>query len=318
MMVKTAPNIYRKYITVDKNKQPVLYVKLQKALYGCLRSALLFYLKFVGDIESQGFELNPYDPCVANKMIHHKQFTMVWHVDDIKMSHDEEEVVTQMITWLKSIYGEDMRVSRGRVHDYRGMTLDFTKKGEVKVTMIDYLKKVISDFPEEITGTAVTPATTNLYDVRADDERTTLGEEQARAFHHAVAQLLFATARARKDIQHTVAFLTTRVKSPDEDDWTKLKRLRKYIRGTIYIPLILRADSLNIVKWWVDASCANHGDCKGHTGATMSMGKGSITGILKKRRSTQEAPPRRNLWASTTWHPRCYGLAILSRPKATN
>jgi hypothetical protein len=122
-------------------------VKLQKALYGCLRSALIFYLKFVGDIESQGFELNPYDPCVANKMINHKQFTMVWHVDKIKMSHDEEEEVTRMIKWLKSIYGEDMRVSRGRVHDYLGMTLDFTKKGEVKVTMIDYLKKVISDFP---------------------------------------------------------------------------------------------------------------------------------------------------------------------------
>jgi hypothetical protein len=69
LMVKTAPNIYRKYITVDANNQPVIYVKLQKALYGCLRSALLFYLKFVGDIESQGFALNPYDPCVANKVI---------------------------------------------------------------------------------------------------------------------------------------------------------------------------------------------------------------------------------------------------------
>jgi hypothetical protein len=135
--------------------------------------------------------------------------------------------------------------------------------------------------------------TTNLYDVRTDDERTTLGEEQARAFHHAVAQRFFATARARKDIQHTVAFLTTRVKSPDEDDWTKLKRLLKYIRGTIYMPLILRADSLNIVKWWVDASYATHGDCKGHTGATMSMGKGSITVISKKQkintRSSTEA-----------------------------
>jgi hypothetical protein len=59
LMVKTAPNIYRKYITVYAKNQPVLYVKLQKALYGCLRSALLFYLKFGGDIESQGFALNP-------------------------------------------------------------------------------------------------------------------------------------------------------------------------------------------------------------------------------------------------------------------
>jgi hypothetical protein len=222
LMVKTAPNIYRKYITVDSNNQPVLYVKLQKALYGCLRSALLFCQKFVGDIESQGFELNPYDPCVANKMINHKKITMVWHVDDIKMSHEEEKEITRMITWLKNIYGDDTIVSRGRMHDYLGMTLDFTKKGEVKITMIDYLNGVINDFPEEITGTAMSPATTHIYDVRPDKERTVLGEEQARAFHHAVAQLLFANARARKDIQHTVAFLTTRVKSPDEDDWTGL------------------------------------------------------------------------------------------------
>jgi N-acetylglucosamine kinase-like BadF-type ATPase len=137
---------------------------------------------------------------------------------------------------------------------------------------------------EIITGTAITPATVNLFDVRPEHERKVLGEEQARAFHHSVAQLLLATTRARKDIQHTVAFLTTRVKSPDEDDWMKLKRLLKYTRGTIYMPLILKADSLNIVKRWVDASHATHGDCKGHTGATMSMGTGSITGILKKQK----------------------------------
>jgi hypothetical protein len=64
---------------------------------------------------------------------------------------------------------------------------------------------------------------------------------------------MFATTRARKDIQHMVVFLTTRVKSPDEDDWMKIKRLLKYIRGTIYMQLILKADRLNIVKWCVDA-----------------------------------------------------------------
>jgi hypothetical protein len=284
LMVKTAPNIYRNYITVDAKNQPVLYVKLQKALYGCLRSALLFYLKFVGDIESQGFTLNPYDLCVANKVINGKKITAVWHVEDIKMSHVDEKEVSKLITWLKSVYGEDMGLSRGKVHDYLGMTIDFTNKGEVKVTMIDYLKGVINDFPEVITGTAMPPATANLFDVIPEDERKVLGEEQARAFHHPVAQLLFATTRARKDTQHTVAFLTTRVKSPDEDDWMKLKRLLKYIRGTIYMPLILKADCLNIVKWWVDASYATHGDCKGHTGATMSMGTGSITVISKKQK----------------------------------
>jgi hypothetical protein len=50
------------------------------------------------------------------------------------------------------------------------------------------------------------------------------------------------------------------------------------------MPLILKADSLDIVKWWVDVSYATHGNCKGHTGATMSMGTGSITGISKKQK----------------------------------
>jgi hypothetical protein len=52
LMVKTAPNIYRKFISLDKKGNSILYVKLQKALYGCLRSALLLYLKLVNDLET--------------------------------------------------------------------------------------------------------------------------------------------------------------------------------------------------------------------------------------------------------------------------
>jgi hypothetical protein len=50
------------------------------------------------------------------------------------------------------------------------MTLGYTQKGEVKITMIDYLKGVINGFLEIVTGTAITPATTNLCDVRPDKE----------------------------------------------------------------------------------------------------------------------------------------------------
>jgi hypothetical protein len=148
-MVNTAPKIYKKYISVDANTQPVLYVKLQKALYGYLRSAVVFYQKPMRDIESQGFEINPYNPCVANSMINGKQFTMVWHVDDINMSHEDKKEVTRMITWLKSIYSEDMRVSRGKIQDYLGMTVDFTKKGEVKVTMMYLPKRLDKRLPRD-------------------------------------------------------------------------------------------------------------------------------------------------------------------------
>jgi hypothetical protein len=62
-------------------------------------------------------------------------------VDDIKMSHKDPKEVTKVIDWLK-IYGKNMHVSRGLVHDYLRMTLDYSTRGEVKVkvTMDDYLK----------------------------------------------------------------------------------------------------------------------------------------------------------------------------------
>ena len=42
---------------------------MQKAMYGMMRALLLFYLKLVDELIADGFELNPYDPCVANKMV---------------------------------------------------------------------------------------------------------------------------------------------------------------------------------------------------------------------------------------------------------
>ena len=39
----------------------MLYVQIEKVLYGMLRAALLFYCKLRADLEDMGFEVNPYD-----------------------------------------------------------------------------------------------------------------------------------------------------------------------------------------------------------------------------------------------------------------
>jgi hypothetical protein len=93
--------------------------------------------------------------------------------------------------------------------------------------MWDYLRNVIKEFPEEITGTCAMPASDHLFKVCEDGRK--LSEELADAFHHTVYQLLFAANRARRDIQTAVLFLTTRVKARD---WGKLVRVLKYINGT--------------------------------------------------------------------------------------
>ena len=65
-----------------------------------MKAALLFYIKFVKNIKSIEFELNPYNPCVANKIFDGAQLTVVWYVNDLKVSHLDAGVVTQISVWL--------------------------------------------------------------------------------------------------------------------------------------------------------------------------------------------------------------------------
>ena len=90
--------------------------------------------------------------------------------------------------------------------------------------MFNYVDNVISEFAKEVgKKTYQTPAAAHLFKVREDEDRKLLSEEQTVQFHHTTAQLLFLYARARRDIQTSVVFLTMRVKEPDKDDWGTLK-----------------------------------------------------------------------------------------------
>ena len=111
---------------------------------------------------------------------------------------------------MAKIYGPKITVSRGPVHDDLGMDLDYSELVNVKISMIKYLEKIFASFPEIIKSIRDTPAANHLFQVR-DDDLKLLPEEQAQAFHHTVAQLLFLCMRARPDIQTAVSFLTKHV-----------------------------------------------------------------------------------------------------------
>ena len=84
--------------------------------------------------------------------------------------------------------------------------------------------------------------------------------------------------------QTAIAFLSTRVRSPDKDDWNKLIRVIRYLRGSRDIKLTLEADDMLVIKWFIDGSFAVHPDMRSHTGATMTAGKGSVYSVSTKQK----------------------------------
>ena len=198
-------------------------------------------------------------------------------MDDLKISHKDPDIVSDIIDKLYKQYGElqALTVTRGKVHDFIGMTLDYTEKGMVIIVMRQYVKKLIDEAPNDFDGTSPTPAAKHLFEIDASTQNMPLlTAEKKKTSHHITAQLLFLSKRARPDIQTAVASLTTRVTRPEVHDWKKLGRVIKYFRGTADLDLTLEAESLNIIKWWADGAFSVHNDAKGQSGAVMSLGKG--------------------------------------------
>ena len=229
-------------------------------------------------MEAKGFELNPYDRCTANKMINGNQMTIVWHVDDVKASHVEKNVLEEYVLYLRSIYDDKeigtLKANYGPRHEFLGMVLDYSETGKVKIDMTDYVEKMVEEFEYELPQSAKTPAAEHLFKINNNCEK--LNEKMSTDFHTFTAKGLFVCKHGRPDTQTAIAFLTTRVKEPDQDDWKKLMRLMTYLRDTQDMVLTLEADDLKMMRWYVDASFAVHNDMRGHTGAGMTMGKGSI------------------------------------------
>ena len=264
---------------IEEKGQRVLYVQLDKALYGCVQSALLWYELYSSTLVEMGFEINPYDLCVANAIIEGSQCTICWYVDDNKISHVKANVVDNVIQKIEKKFGK-MSQTRGKEHEFLGMNIQYKENG-VQISMKKHIKKAMEAFDEDIVQDAATPANSYLFNVR---ESTLLSEEKADNFHSVVASLLYISRRCRLDIQTAIGFLCTRVAHPTEDDWNKLKRVLKYLRGTMDMTLTIGADDMGKSKWWVDVSYGVHEDCKSHTGGAISWGRGVLLTKCQKQK----------------------------------
>ena len=265
LLLKIDPS-YEVYL--EHNRTVV--VELDKALYGCVEAAALWYEVLKGTIKRDGFEENPYDCCVFNKICSDgSQMTIALHVDDLMITNVHEYNIESFYQYLRKVYMET-KIVRGQVLDYVGMTFDFRKVGEVKVTMENCVNDILADCG--VSKVASTPGSPMLFDIR---DTTKVSSEESKWFHSYTAKLLYLSKRVRPECLTTVAFLTTRVNECDHDDLSKLRRLLAYVRGTRDRGIVLRIGSKLEVKTYIDAAYGVHtSNGKSHTGCAIVLGEG--------------------------------------------
>lgn len=201
---------------------------LKRALYGCVESAALWYENLSHTMTGLGYVRNEYDICVFNR-VNSKgiQCTATVHVDDLMITSVSTAMMRELTDGLKKRCGE-ISLAYGPLLNYLGMSLDFSHTGEARVTMSGYVDEVLST--SGVQGTAKTPATDGLFEIRADAAKVS---EPIRAwFHRALAQLLYLAKCTRQECLTAVAYLATRMTKCNGDDIEKLHQLVRYLRGS--------------------------------------------------------------------------------------
>ena len=196
---------YKAYVCYEKGRK-TLYLKLLRALYGCIESALLWYELFTSTLKNMGFSLNPYDKCIANKIINGSQCTIVWYVDDAKISHIDESVIKNIVKCLENKFGK-LNPTYGNKQEYLGMKIIIDDSRRLHIDMRDQICEVLDDFSESIAGNVSTPAAKHLMDV--DPNSVPLYKTKADEFHSTTAKLLYLEKRGRPDIKTAISFLIT-------------------------------------------------------------------------------------------------------------
>ena len=206
-------------------------------------------------------------------MINGKQCTIVWYVDDVEVSHVDETVVSDIITYMQKEFG-NLTITRGKKHQYLGMYIEFCKNNMVTISMFKRMNEALEMVSGGVKGATTPTAKKNLFDV--DCASQLLDEDWGDTFYSVVAKLLWIAKRGRPDLELSLSFLCTRVATPSIDDWHKLERVLTYLSCTKHERRFIGINNISIMNTYIDASYAVHPNMRGHTGGAISFGHDAV------------------------------------------
>jgi hypothetical protein len=257
-------------VEAKKDQKGVLYVKLKKALYGCVQSAKLWYDKLCEVLTADGYSMNNYDPCLFNKLVDGKQITVAFHVDDLLVTSKNKPAIDKLMSMLKSNFAA-ITMNTENNHSYLSMNINVDDEG-IHLDMQAYIEKCLEG--KSVSTRCTSPAGDNLFVVNEDSPK--LGEEQLSTFHSDVAKLLYLGKRTRGQILTAVSFLAGRVACATDEDQAKLDRVHSYLARTkTEVMHIARGGEVDPVVY-IDASFGIHQDGTSRSGICIMLGGVSI------------------------------------------
>lgn len=261
------------------NENQVL--KLNKAIYGLKRSPKNWNDKFNKVMEREGFYRSHNDTCLYYRFSNNVKLYVLIYVDDLIIVGNDLEEVKSFKTQL-SLYFKMKDV--GPVSTYLGIKIEHDlTSGITTLNQTDYLKQVLERFGMSNCKSVSTPMDANF----RMDLKNLSTEDKAleRKCRSVIGCLMYAMLGSRPDLCYPISFLSRYQDKASEELWSALKRVLRYVKGTLETKLVYRKGNIDL-KGFVDADWAGDNETRHSTsGYLFRLGSATVSWSSKRQTS---------------------------------
>ncbi|XP_019173231.1 PREDICTED: uncharacterized protein LOC109168701 [Ipomoea nil] len=256
---------------------PDYVYKLQKALYGLKQAPKAWYERLTQYLLQNNYKRGGSDKTLFIKRSG-KHITIAQvYVDDIVFGSTQPGETDQLVKVMQQEFEMSMI---GELTYFLGLQVSQTKEG-IFISQEKYAKNLLSKFGLESAKDARTPisTTTKLF---KDEKGTSVDPTMYRSM---IGSLLYLTA-SRPDIMVSVGMCARYQADPKESHLKAVKRIIKYVKGTINYGIWYSSDTNLNLAGYSDADWAgNADDRKSTSGGCFFIGKNLVAWLSKKQNS---------------------------------
>ncbi len=277
-------DIYMKQPEGFVNKKcPAKVCKLKKSLYGLKQSARCWNLKIDEYLKASKYIQSEADPCIYYKteVVDGKTQIMIIavYVDDtILLSNDSELLLLEKKRLSERFDMDD----RGEIHYVLGMEVKRDRKSKtMTISQKAYLENVLERFDMQNSRPVSTPLETGKKFAKISEDEEPIDVKKYQA---AIGSLNYAAIATRPDLSVAVGMLSQHMRNPSAEHWIGVKRVLRYIRGTIDFGLKFTYSDNFALRGFADADWAGCTDSRKSTsGEFFQIGNSAVSWRSKKQ-----------------------------------
>jgi len=253
-----------------------LVCKLKKSIYGLKQSPRCWNEALDKQLKNMKFKQSANDPCIYILQSGEEVFIIAVYVDDIILCGKNQDRINEFIGMIGDKF--DIR-DMGTLKYFLGVKILYLDSGAIWIGQPTYTRELLSKVSMEKSKPVATPVESGCKFVKSKDTDDIVYQE---FYQSAVGQLLYLSTRTRPDIAYAVGNVARFSSKPSQQHWIAVKRIFRYLNGTINHGLLF--DNKSNVEGFSDADWAgNLDDRKSTSGYVFMMSGAAISWNSKKQ-----------------------------------